>query len=133
MWNVKTSFAKNYKMIQVSDKMSVEELFEKISKMFQVNKNLIVLTYQYTLPNCSEPIHVEIAPSDECALYYALETLDNYRKLIVEVKCHAQMDISLPDGKRKIRTKETVSELMKREMGLHDAKGQRKRGFLDAK
>ena len=50
------------------------------------------------------------------------------------VKCHKiVMEFSLPDGIRKTRTKETVSELIKREMGLHTDDGQRKTGFLDAK
>ncbi len=50
---------------------------------------------------------------------------------MVELKVQAQTEFSLPDGKRKTRTKEVVSELIKREMGLHTDEGQRKRGFLD--
>ncbi len=75
IWSVKTTCSKNYKMIQVKSKMSVEELFSKISKIFQVNKNMIVLTYTFKPPNSSEPIQVEIAPSNENALYHTLETL----------------------------------------------------------
>ena len=113
--------------------MSVDDLFTKIAKIFQVNKNMIVLTYTFKPPNCSETINVEIAPLDENSLYLALETLDNYAMLTVELKIQNQAEFSLPDGKRKTRTKETVSELIKREMGLHTDDGQRKRGFLDAK
>ena len=65
-------------------------------------------------------------------LYHALETLDNYGKLMVKLKVQAQTEFSLPDGKRKTRTKEVVSELIKQEMGLHTDEGQRKRGFLHA-
>ena len=113
--------------------MSVDDLFQKISKIFQVNKNMIILTYTFKPPNCSESIDVEIAPSNESSLYHALEALDNYAKLMVEVKVQNRVEFSLSDGKRKIRTKETISELFKREMGLHTNEGQRKRGFLDAK
>jgi hypothetical protein len=120
-------------MVQVSSKMSVDDLFQKISKIFQVNKNMIILTYTFKPPNCSESIDVEIAPSNESSLYHALEALDNYAKLMVELKVQNRVKFSLSDGKRKIRTKETISELFKRGMGLHTDEGQRKRGFLDAK
>ena len=82
------------------------------------------MTYTFKPPDSSEPIQVEVAPSDENALYHALETLDNYGKLMVKLKVQAQTEFSLPDGKRKTRTKEVVSELIMQEMGLHTDEGQ---------
>lgn len=62
-------------MITVNSHMTVDELFTKISKMFNVQKNMVVLTYDFKPPDSEESIKVEISLSDEGSLENALKIL----------------------------------------------------------
>ena len=71
---------------------------------------------------------------DENSLHHAIDLLENYSKLMLEVKLHpSAAELPLVDGKGVVRTKEVIAEQFKREMGLHNDTGKRFRGYLEAK
>lgn len=132
MWNMRTFASKNYKMVQVNNKMTTREFIAKVAKIFNVRKKLICVTYDFDTGD--EVVKVEIEKSDDNSLHHAVEVLKNYSKLTVEVKLQpSPAELSIADGKRALRSKEVVAEQLKREMGLQDDAGKRTRGFLDAK
>ena len=132
MWNMKTFASKNYKMVQLNNKMTTREFIAKVAKIFNVRKEFIFVTYDFDTGD--EVVKVEIEESNDNSLYHAVEVLKNYSKLTVEVKLQpSPAEISIADGKRVLRSKEVVAEQLKREMGLHDDAGKRTRVFLDAK
>ena len=132
MWNMRTFASKNYKMVQLNNKMTTREFIAKVAKIFNVRKEFIFVTYDFDTGD--EVVKVEIEESNDNSLYHAVEVLKNYSKLTVEVKLQpSPAEISIADGKRVLRSKEVVAEQLKREMGLHDDAGKRTRGFLDAK
>ena len=132
VWNMRTFASKNYKMVQVNNKMTTREFIAKVAKIFNVRKELICVTYDFDTGD--EVVKVEIEESDDNSLHHAVEVLKNYSKLTVEVKLQpSPAELSIADGKRALRSKEVVAEQLKREMGLHDDAGKRTRGFLDAK
>lgn len=59
--------------------------------------------------------------------------LPNFSKLKVVTKTQISGNITLVMGKRTVRNKEVVSEEIKRQMGLHDEEGKRKRSCVNAK
>lgn len=122
-------------MVHVNSKMTTTEFISKVAKIFNVRKELICITYEFPLSARSEDVvKVEIEERDESSLHHAIDVLQNYSKLMLEVKSlPSAAELPLVDGKRVVRTKEVIAEQLKREMGLHDDRGKRFRGYLDAK
>lgn len=58
MWNIRTFASKNYKMVQVNNKMTTREFIAKVAKIFNVRKELICVTYDFD--NGDEVVKVEI-------------------------------------------------------------------------
>lgn len=129
VWNMRTFASKNYKIVQVNNKMTTREFIAKVAKIFNVRKELICVTYDFDTRD--EVVKVEIEESNDNSLHHAVEVLKNYSKLTVEVKLQpSPAELSIADGKRALRSKEVEAEQLKREMGLHDDAGKRTRGFL---
>lgn len=134
VWNIKTFSSKNYKMIHVNSRISTAEFIGKVAQIFNLRKQLICVTYEFPHSSGGEVVKVEIEEGDESSLLHAIDLLKDYSKLTVEVKLlPSPAEFFIIDGKRKVRSKEVVSEQLKRELGLHDDSGKRKRGFLDSK
>ena len=77
---------------------------------------------------------MEIEEGDEDSFQHALKVLPDYSKVTVEVKVARISEFYLQaSNERNVRSKEIISEEIKRAMGLHDDKGKAKRRFLDAK
>lgn len=119
-------------MVHVNSKMTVSDFISKVATIFNVRKELICVTYEF--PSDNELVKVEIEERDASSLLHAIHVLKNYSKLTVEVKLQpSAAELVIVNGKRVVRTKEVISEQLKREMGLHDDAGKRLCGFLDAK
>jgi hypothetical protein len=109
--------------------MKSKELMEKIGKLFKLKVGYFSITY--TLPQ-SRDMRIEIEGDDDEGFANAYRLLPNFSKLKVELKSHSAGGITMPVGNRNVRNKEVVSEQIKREMGLHDDQGKRKRGCINA-
>ena len=122
-------------MVHVTSKMSTKDFIEKVAKIFNVRKELICITYIHPFTtDDAEQVKVEIEERDPSSLHHAINVLKDFSKLTIEVKLQpSAIDLPIINGARVIRTKEVVTEQLKREMGLHNDTGKRKRGFLDAK
>lgn len=132
MWTIKTQHSTAAKFISVNSGMTTKEFMERVSKLFNLKQRLICVTYQFAAGGST--LAMEIEDNDENSLSHAIEHLPNYSLLTVEVKrILTPQELIIQQGKRVVRTKEILSEEIKREMGLHDDSGRRKRGFLDAK
>ena len=118
-----------YKLITVQKNMKSKELMEKIGKLFKLKVGYFSITY--TLPQ-SRDMRIEIEEDDDEGFANAYRLLPNFSKLKVELKSHSAGGITMPVGNRNVRNKEIVSEQIKREMGLHDDQGKRKRGCINA-
>lgn len=120
-------------MVHVSTNMTTSEFITKVAKIFNVKKQLICVTYEFPNTGHEDAVKVEIEEGDDSSLLHAINILNNYSKLTVEVKMlPMSREFAIMDGKRALRSKEFVLEQLKREMGLHNDEGKRKRGFLDA-
>ncbi|XP_031554522.1 uncharacterized protein LOC116291491 [Actinia tenebrosa] len=122
-------------MVHVNSKMTPREFINKVASLFSLKQSMICVTYEFQPVKGEDSITIEIEENDDSSLLYAIKVLGNYSKLSVEVNIQKGLgvpEIALNDGKRKSRTKEVISEQLKREMGLHDDQGQRKRKFMDA-
>ena len=134
VWNIRTFSSKNYKMVHVNSKMTTSDFISKVANIFNVRKELICVTYEFPLNVGDEVVKVEIEERDRSSLQHAIDVLRDYSKLTVEVNlAPTAEELPIVDGKRVVRTKEVIAEQLKREMGLHDDRGKRSRGFLDAK
>ena len=121
-------------MVHVNSKMTTSDFISKVANIFNVRKELICVTYEFPLNVGDEVVKVEIEERDHSSLHHAIDVLRDYSKLTVEViLAPTAAELPIVDGKRVVRTKEVIAEQLKREMGLHDDRGKRSRGFLDAK
>lgn len=130
MWSVETSHSKMYKLISVRKDMTSKEFMEKIGKLFNIK--LGYFSVGYSLPQ-NPQMQVELDTDDSEGFQNAYCLLPSFSKLKVIMKTKISGNITLAVGKRTVRNKEVVSEEMKREMGLHDEEGKRKRGCVNAK
>ena len=130
MWSIETSHSKMYKLITVRKDMASKEFMEKISKLFNIK--LGYFSVGYSLPQNPE-IQVELDMDDSEGFGNAYCLLPNFYKLKVVMKTQISGNLTLAMGKRTVRNKEVVAEEIKREMGLHDEEGKRKRGCVNAK
>lgn len=130
MWSIETSHSKMYKLITMRKDMTSKEFMDKISKLFNIK--LGYFSVGYSLPQNPE-MQVELDMDDSEGFVNAYCLLPNFSKLKVVMKTQISGNITLAMGKRTARNKEVVSEEMKREMGLHDEEGKRKRGCVNAK
>ena len=134
VWNIRTFSSKNYKMVHVKSKMTTSDFISKVANIFNVRKELICVTYEFPLNVGNEVVKVEIEEQDHSSLHHAIDVLKDYSKLTIEVKLQpSAAELSIVEGQRVVRTKEVIAEQLKREMGLHDDRRKRSRGFLDAK
>lgn len=103
-------------MVHVNSKMTTTEFISKVAKIFNVRKELICITYEFPLSARSEDVvKVEIEERDESSLHHAIDVLQNYSKLMLEVKSlPSAAELPLVDGKRVVRTKEVIAEQLKR-------------------
>jgi hypothetical protein len=76
---------------------------------------------------------IETEEGNEDSFQHALKVLPNYSCVTVEVKVERMKEVRLEENRRRARTKEVVSEEIKRSMGIHTDEGKSKKGFLDAK
>ena len=113
-----------YKLITVRKDMTSKEFMEKISKLFDIK--LGYFSVGYSLPQNPE-MQVELDMDDSEGFGNAYCLLPNFSKFKVVMKTQISGNITLAMGKRTVRNKEVVSEEIKREMGLHDEEGKRKR------
>lgn len=114
--------------------MTTSAFIAKVAKLFNVRKELICVTYKFPLNDGNEIVKVEIEERDSSSLHHAIDVLKNYSKLTVEVKLEpSAAERMIAEGKRVVRTKEVITEQLKREMGLHDDRGKRTRGFMDSR
>lgn len=130
MWSVETSSSKMYKLVGVQKNMKSKDMMEKVAKLFKLKVGYFTITY--TLPQ-SQDMQIELEGDDDEGFSNAYRLLPNFSKLKVELKSHSWRGTSMPIGNRNIRNKEIVSEEIKREMGLHDDQGKRKRGCINAR
>ncbi|CAB4007205.1 Hypothetical predicted protein [Paramuricea clavata] len=129
MWSLETSSSKMYKLISVQKNMTTKELIEKVAKLFKLKVGYFSITY--SLPQ-SQDMQIEIEGEDNEGFSTAYHLLPNFSKMKVELKSQSSRGITMQIGNRSIRNKEVVSEEIKREMGLHDDQGRRKRGCINA-
>ncbi|CAB4039900.1 Hypothetical predicted protein [Paramuricea clavata] len=114
--------------------MTTSEFMTKVAKIFNVRKDLICITYKLPSSIDDEQVTVEIEERDPNSLQHAINVLKDYSKLTIEVKLQPNtIDLQVMDGKRVLRTKEVITEEIKRNMGLHSDTEKRTRGFVDAK
>ena len=119
-------------MVQGNSKMTTGDFIAKVAKIFNVRKALICVTYDFCAGE--EMVKVEREERDNSSLLHAINVLKDYSKLTVEVKLQpSAAKLSIANGRRSLRTKELISEQLKKGMGLHDDAGKRTRGFLDSK
>ena len=124
VWNIRTFQSKNYKMVHINNEMTRSAFIAKVAKLFNVRKELICVTYEYPLNDGNEMVKVEIEERDSSSLHHAIDVLKNYSKLKVEVKLEpSAAERMIAEGKRVVHTKEVITEQLKREMGLHDDRG----------
>ena len=118
-----------YKLVPVNSEMSTQEFLKKVAGIFNLKQSLICVSYEFA-PDAGEvPEKIEIAKEDENSLFQAISILKDYSKLLVEIRSHPSFmpGISIQDGNRKVCSKEVITEQLKREMGLHDDKGNQKK------
>lgn len=134
VWNIGTFQSKNFKMVHVNNQMTTSDFILKVAKIFNVRKELICVTFEFPLNDGSEVVKMEIEERDSSSLHHGIDVLKNYSKLTVEVKLEpSASELKIAEGKQVVRTKEVLAEQLKREMGLHNDRGKRSRGFMDAK
>lgn len=129
MWSIKTSHSKMFKLITVRKDMTSKEFMEKIGKLYNIKMGYF--SVGYSLPQNPE-LQVELDMDDSEGFGNAYCLLPSFSKLKVVMKTQISGNISIAMGKRTVRNKEIVSEEIKREMGLHDEEGKRKRGCVNA-
>ena len=64
---------------------------------------------------------IETEEGNEDSFQHALKVLPNYSCVTVEVKVERMKEVRLEENRRRARTKEVVSEEIKRAMGIHTA------------
>lgn len=129
MWSIQTSHSKMFKLITVRKDMTSNEFMEKISKLYNIKMGYF--SVGYSLPQNPE-LQVELDMDDSEGFGNAYCLLPSFSKLKVVMKTQISGNISIAMGKRTVRNKEIVSEEIKREMGLYDEEGKRKRGCVNA-
>ena len=91
--------------------MTTSDFIARVAKIFNVRKELICVTYEFPLSARNEDVvKVEIEERDESSLHHAIDVLENYSKLMLEVKLlPSAAELPLVDGKRVVHTKEVIS------------------------
>ena len=122
-------------MVNVNTKMTTNQFLERVAKIYSLKQKMICVTYMFAPNPGEEKVKIEIEEGDEYGLQNAIRVLPHYAKLTVELKLERLNDnlIIAADGQRRCRSKEVLSEQLKREMGLHMDDGRRKRCYLDSK
>ena len=114
--------------------MTTSAFIAKVAKLLNVCKELIRVTFEFPPNDGNEIVKVEIEERDSSSLHHAIDVLKNYSKLTVEVKLEPNAaEHMIAEGKRVVRTKEVITEQLKREMGLHDDRGKRTHAFMDSR
>ena len=113
--------------------MNTKDLFGKVAALFNLKQQLICLSFGFRPQREAEDMKIEIKEGDEDSFQHALKVLPNYSRITVEVKVERMKEVRLEENRRRARTKEVVSEEIKRAMGIHTDEGKSKKGFRDAK
>ncbi len=128
MWTIKTSSSSSYKIIIPKKEMKAKDFMAQIASLFKLKMGYFVVIYSLPL---SPETEIEIDFNDNDGFESAYRFLPAFSKLKVELRteCSSSNGITI-DRSRTTRPKEVVSEQLKREMGLHDDQGSRKRNYV---
>lgn len=121
-------------MVHVNSKMTTSEFIAKLAKIFNVRKELVCITYKLPCRIDDEEVKVEIEERDPSSLLHAINVLKDFSKLAIEVKLQPNpTDFPIMNANRVCRTKEVITEQLKRDMRSHSDTEKRTRAYLDAK
>ena len=118
-----------FKLVIIRKDMTSKEFMEKISKLYNIKMDYFSVGYSLTQ---NPELQVELDMDDSEGFVNAYCLLPSFSKLEVVIKTQISRNISIAMGKPTVRNKEIVSEEIKREMGLHDEEGKRKRDCVNA-
>lgn len=113
--------------------MTAKELICKVAKLFNLKQHMVSLCFEFKPSPGDEKMNIEIEEGDDESFQHALRILPNYTKVTVATRFTKMKEVALPTQTRAARSKEAISEEIKREMGLHNDEGKATKGYLDAK